>query len=101
LDIKPFALAYGQGNCRLIFIERIGMPIGGHLSKFGLTFLPKLMVRNREGKPEEMLEHIGQMLPEGINIGVNNPNPKPIGEVPDVPRPERSPTAEPPEPSDL
>jgi hypothetical protein len=90
-DISPFVLAYGSNNCLLIFIERSGHPIAPYLSRF--SFLPKLVVRNPEGKQQEMLEHLGRMLPAGV---VNNPNLMPEGEVPHVPEPT---TQRPPEPS--
>jgi hypothetical protein len=91
MDIKPFALAYGQDHCKLIFIERAGKPIAGHLNKFGSTFISQLMIRNREENPQQMLEQLGQL--QGI---VNNLMPN-EGEPPNAPKAESTE----PRPSDL
>jgi len=65
-EVKPFALAFGHHNCKLIFIERQGMPAGLWLSVFAHTFLPKLMLSNIEGQPKSMLERLKQMVPSDI-----------------------------------
>ncbi len=87
-EVKPFALAYGQNNCLLIFIERRGMSIHPLLRRFDHTFLPKLMLSNVEGKPEAMLERLAQMLPKTFDF-IDPANSANVGEV-DVPQPKRS-----------
>lgn len=100
MDIKPFALAYGQDHCKLIFIERSGKPIVGHLNKFAMTFITRLMIRNRENKPEEMLEQLGQ----GSELGIGGTIPQfPNPPMPDEGEPANATGTEPtePRPSDL
>lgn len=75
-DVKPFAAAFGQNNCLLVFIERAGKPTAPFLRLFDNLMVPKLLVKNVEGSPKVMLEHMKQMLPGDQSLF---PQPDPQG----------------------
>lgn len=55
-NLIPFPLAFGAHNCQIIFVERAGHTLGPTLYTFRNTLLAKRIIKNVEGKPEEMLK---------------------------------------------
>lgn len=57
-DVSPFLNAFGREYCRLIILQRGPEPITKILKLWEPSTIPKSIIRNPEGSPEEMLSQL-------------------------------------------
>lgn len=61
-DVKPFVSAYGADACLLILVERHGFPLATTSAIWRGSFLRTAVVKNPEGDPHAMLQHLRHIL---------------------------------------